>query len=93
MTPRSPARILEGHCDRSFVTAASRAAAGNVRFGNPLYPAAQVRTGAPRRQGLHIGTWVAGARLLPPDLAFPTVDPAALRRRIKPNHRAPGGAS
>ena len=36
-------------------------------------------TGAPRRQGLHIGTWVAGARQRSPDLAFPTADMVALR--------------
>jgi CxxC-x17-CxxC domain-containing protein len=98
MTPRSPARILARHCDRSLVTAASPETGlgcvgslrigprrpWNVRFGNALYPAPQLRTGAPRRQGLHIGTWVAGARLPPPDLAFPTADVAALRRRTPP---------
>jgi CxxC-x17-CxxC domain-containing protein len=31
-----------------------------------------------------IGTWVAGARLLSPDLAFPTADAVALRKRTQP---------
>ena len=31
-----------------------------------------------------IGTWVAGARLLSPDLAFPTANAVALRRRTQP---------
>ena len=40
----------------------------------------RTRTGAPRRQGLHIGTWVAGPGFFRQTLAhFPTVDAVALR--------------
>ena len=85
MTPRSPALILAGHCDRSFVTAASRAV-GRTRhtecpIRNRVVSCAALRTGAPRRQGLHIGTWVAGARLLrQTSLSRPPMWPPAASR-------------
>lgn len=49
------------------------------------------RTNEPVRpqQGLHIGTWVAGARLRSPDLAFPTADRVALHGSRLADHRAP----
>jgi len=39
---------------------------------------------APQTGTPNIGTWVAGARLLSPDLAFPTADAVALRWRTPP---------
>jgi CxxC-x17-CxxC domain-containing protein len=85
MTPRSPARIFARHCDRYVVTAASRRHARGMsvfrsrcilrRTNEPVRPA---------DRDSDIGTWVAGARLLSPDLAFPTADAVALRRRAQP---------
>jgi CxxC-x17-CxxC domain-containing protein len=85
MTPRSPARIFARHCDRYVVTAASRRhARGMSVFRRRCILR---RTNEPVRladRDSDIGTWVAGARLLSPDLAFPTADAVALRRRAQP---------
>lgn len=50
-----------------------------------------LRTGAPRRQGLHIGTWVIAGPALLASHAFPSVDAVALRS-APPRSHAPGGA-
>ena len=76
MTPRSPPRMLAGHCDRYVVTAHGSAGPGCRRGRRQPVSATRcilrrTRTGAPRRQGLHIGTWVTRARLSSPVLAFP----------------------
>ena len=98
MTPRSPARILARHCDRSLVTAASpetrhrdprrlpesAPVALECRIWDRVVSCAATTNRCARKQGLHIGTWVAGARLPPPDLAFPTADVVALRWRTPP---------
>ena len=85
MTPRSPTRILARHCDRYVVTAASRPyAAGMSDFRSRCILRRTNEPVRPADRDSDIGTWVAGARLLSPDLAFPTADAVALRKRTQP---------
>jgi CxxC-x17-CxxC domain-containing protein len=85
MTPRSPPRILARHCDRYVVTAASRPyAAGMSDFRSRCILRRTNEPVRPADRDSDIGTWVAGARLLSPDLAFPTADAVALRKRTQP---------
>ena len=100
MTPRSPTRMLAGHCDRYGVTVASHGA-GTASRSLPdvrpdlairMYPAGHY-TGAPREQGLrhrHLGR---AAPASPADLAVPSADAAALRTHAPREQRALGGAS
>ena len=85
MTPRSPTRIFARHCDRYVVTAASQLhAAGMSDFRSRCILRRTNEPVRPADRDSDIGTWVAGARLLSPDLAFPTADAVALRRRTQP---------
>ena len=70
MTPRSPTRMLARHCDRYVVTLASPVTDLECPIRKPVVSCAALTNRCAPQQGLHIGTWVAGARLFAPDLAL-----------------------
>lgn len=76
MTPRSPLRMLAGHCDRYIGTLARVPSGGKARFGEPLYgdPTRNRRALAGNVPSL---TWVAraGLPLTGPRIARPSFRP------------------
>jgi CxxC-x17-CxxC domain-containing protein len=76
MTPRSLLPLSAGIVTGTVSLVTGLIRASRARFGEPLYPAGRY-TGAPPRQGLHIGTWVARPRLLRQTTHIPSAEAAA----------------
>lgn len=70
MTPRSPSRILAGHCDRSLVTTASPVGRLPCRICRPVVSCAALEPVRPAGRDFHIGTWVSAG---PACLARPRI--------------------
>ena len=91
MTPRSPFRILAGHCDRYLVTPTSPAGRLRCPFFRPVVSCAALEPVRPANRDSTSAPGSARARPLSPDLAFPSADaaaPVAHLRRLNASRRS-----
>ena len=88
MTPRSPPRILTGHCDRYLVTTASPVAHPAMSGSSTRCILRRYSTGAPRKQGLRLGTWVSAGPASFARPRSPSADEAASEAHPA-DHRVP----
>ena len=92
MTPRSPARILAGHCDRYVVTPTSPVRTLICPIFRRVVSCAALEPVRPANRDSTSAPGSARARLLSPDHAFPSADAAApgahpADQRVPEEHR------